>query len=161
VSTSVALIDTSVLCEVVDVPGKSGETELYRALLEEKVAEDESLLLPVTAILETGNHIGQCSADGGRRRKAAEGFVELVISAIKGAVPFRPTPFFEPEAMLNWLAEFPNWVSRSDAKGKGSGFGDLSIQKEWERQCKLNPGRRVYIWSKDQHLQSYDKPPQL
>ena len=33
--------------------------------------------------------------------------------------------------------------------------------KEKERQCLLNPGRRVYIWSNDQHLQAYDRPAEL
>jgi hypothetical protein len=139
----------------------AGHAERYRELLEEKVSANESLLLPVTSIVETGNHIGQCSPSGGLRRRTADRFVELVVNAIRGKLPFRPTPFFEPESMVGWLAGFPDWVARSDGKGKGSGLGDLSIQKEWERQCLLNPGRRVYIWSNDQHLQAYDRPAEL
>jgi predicted ATPase len=34
---------------------------------------------------------------------------------------------------------------------------DLSIQKEWARQCELHPLRRVYIGSLDAHLSSYDR----
>lgn len=146
-------------CEVLEVPGKCGESDLYCKLLDAKVADEEILLLPVTCILETGNHIGQCRVDGNMRRATAERFVETVVKAIKGYMPFTHTQFVEAEKMLEWLQEFPGWVQRNDLKGRGSGFGDLSIIKEWEAQCDFNPGRRVYIWSKDEHLKGYDRLP--
>ena len=160
---SIALIDTSIFCEVLDVPSKASDAGKIRKELERKVAADEVLLLPMTAVIETGNHIGQCSSDGGLRRKVAMRFVGAVLKAMKGKAPFTPTPFFESVALEKWLAEFPEWAVRTDPKGKGSGLGDLTIQKEWDRQRELNPGRRVYIWSKDQHLSSYDtdNPPAI
>ncbi|MFL6196371.1 MAG: hypothetical protein ACJ75H_19480 [Thermoanaerobaculia bacterium] len=105
-----------------------------------KVEAGETLLLPMSVIVETGNHIGQ-NGDGHERREAAERFVRLVHAAIDGKTPFTPTPFFEPEALRVWLAEFPDWAMRTDDKGRGSGLADLTIVKEWERQCALNrPG---------------------
>jgi hypothetical protein len=160
-SASVVLIDTSVLCEVLAVPNLNSNPGGFRKELEEKIKALDTLLLPMTSILETGNHIGQCSMNGQTRRKAAQDFVAFVTRALKGELPFRPTPFFEAEALSLWLAELPDWAMRSDAKGKGSGLGDLTIQKEWVRQCDLNPGRRVYIWSLDAQLQTYDRPPTL
>jgi len=42
----------------------------------------------------------------------------------------------------------------------GAGMGDLSIIKEWERQCALNKARRVFIWSLDGNdLCAYDREP--
>ena len=117
-----------------------------------KVKQKEVLLLPMSAILETGNHIGQ-NGDGRQRRKAAQRFVALIQKAIRGETPFTTTPLFEVEALLEWLEEFPNWA------GRGSGLGDLTILGEWERQCALNPAKRVYIWSTDRHLSSYDRRP--
>lgn len=157
-SASVVLIDTSVLCEVLAVPGLSANAGKFQKELKEKIGASDTLLLPMTSILETGNHIGQCAMDGQIRRKAAQTFVRFVSQALKGDLPFRPTPFFEAEELALWLAELPDWAMRSDTKGKGSGLGDLTIQKEWERQCGLNRGRRVYIWSLDAQLQKYDKP---
>ena len=130
-----------------------------RAEFKRKVEQGESLLLPTTAILETGNHVGQCSSDGGLRRKVAEVFVATVTEALDGRLPFTPTPFDDAAKLKSWLSEFPDWVARTDSKGKGSGLGDLSIRQEWKHQCELNQGRRVYIWSKDKHLSSYDRAP--
>jgi len=40
-------------------------------------------------------------------------------------------------------------------------MGDLFIVKEWERQCDLNAGRRVFVWAYDDHLSRYDRAPVL
>jgi len=146
---SICLIDTSVFCNVVDVPGRNQQKAEVIARLKELVGQRTVLLLPLVAILETGNHIGQLS-DGGRRRQSAERFVKQVSDAIDGKAPWTPTPFVDAPELRAWLAEFPDHASR------GSGLGDLSIIKEWERQRQLNQGRRVFIWAYDQHLSSYD-----
>jgi len=115
-------------------------------------------MLPMTTILETGNHIGQ-NGDGGSRRKAAERFVQQVSSAIAGQSPFTATAFLERAKLLAWLGDFPNWAATVDVKGKGSGLGDLTIFKEWSELCEKFPGRRVYIWSTDMQLAAYDRQP--
>jgi hypothetical protein len=120
------------------------------AELKRLISEKTTLLLPLAAVVETGNHIAQ-HGDGRERRQAAERFGNDVSAAIEGLAPWTPTPFFELDAMRSWLAEFPNHAMR------GLGLGDLSIVKEWERQCRLHPGRRVYIWSLDGHLGGYDR----
>lgn len=145
---SVCLVDTSILCEILQVPNLCGSSEEVLTELETKVRDRESLLLPMSTILETGNHIGQ-NGDGRQRRAAAERFVGMIQQAIEGTAPFTPTPFFEPEALLSWLEEFPKWVMQ------GSGLADLTIFKEFELQCQLHRSRRVYIWSRDRHLSSY------
>ena len=50
-------------------------------------------------------------------------------------------------------------VDYPDHAMQGAGMGDLSIVKEWERQCDLNRARRVLIWSFDEHLAGYDREP--
>ena len=108
-----------------------------------------TLLLPVAAIVETGNHVAR-NRDGNVRRATAVKFVRMVKQAIEGETPFTPTPFLEPAGLLQWLDEFPQFAM------EGMGLGDLSIVKEWEAQCRRFPGRRVFIWSLDRHLASYD-----
>jgi hypothetical protein len=145
---SICLLDTSILCEILEVPNKCGSHRKIYAQMQEKI-ETESLLLPMSSILETGNHIGQ-NGDGRQRRDAAIRFVRFVHEAIGGETPFTPTPFFEPEVLRTWLGEFPDWANR------GAELGDLTIVKEFERQCGLNPRPRlVYVWSLDRHLSSY------
>jgi hypothetical protein len=158
IPVSICLIDTSILCEFLQIPNLCESFEGVDAQMQLKVEARESLLLPMSTILETGNHIGQ-NGDGHQRRDAANRFIDLVRDAIDGRTPFTPTPFFEPEALRNWLGEFPDWAMRTNSKGKGSGLGDLTIVKEWERQCALNRSRRVYIWSTDEHLSTYDRQP--
>jgi len=108
---SVCLIDTGILCEILQVPGKHGNHEEIYNLMARKIGEKEALLLPMSAILETGNHIGQ-NGDGRQRRATAEKFVEFIRQAIRGETPFTPTPFFEAEPLLKWLGEFPDWAGR-------------------------------------------------
>ena len=146
---SICLIDTSVFCNIVDVPGRSQQRVDVLTKLKALARDKAVLLLPLVVILETGNHIGQL-ADGGLRRQASQRFVTQVEAALNGNAPWRPTPFVEATELRSWLAEFPDHASR------GSGFGDLSLIKEWDRQRQLNPLRRVFIWAYDKHLSSYD-----
>lgn len=149
---SICLLDTGILCELLKIPGHCQRPEEIAEALRLKIENRESLLLPMSAIVETGNHIGQIR-EGRQRRFAAERFVQRVQEAIRGDAPFTPTPFFESVALLAWLDEFPDWASH------GSGLADLTIKKEFDRLCQLNRMRRVYIWSLDQHLSSYDRRP--
>ena len=51
------------------------------------------------------------------------------------------------------MADFPDSATRRIS------IGDLSIIKAWERTRIQNRGRRVRIWSLDQHLVGYDSNP--
>jgi len=155
---SVCLIDTSIFCELLAVPNMNRRHREMVEQLAERLKAQETLLLPMTTILETGNHIGQ-NGDGRQRRQAAERFVAQVRLALQGQSPFTPTPLFLREELGGWLGEFPDWAMRSDSRGKGSGLGDLSIVKAFERQCVLTPSRRVYIWSLDEQLAHYERTP--
>jgi len=149
---SICLLDTSILCELLEIPDRCQNPEEISTEFAAKREGDETLLLPMSAIIETGNHIGHLR-NGGRRRTLAEIFIRLVQQAIRGESPFTSTPFFETEALLAWLDDFPDWVNQS------SGLADLTIKKEFDRQCQLNRMRRVYIWSLDRYLSSYDRRP--
>ena len=148
---TVCIIDTSVFCEILKVPGKSQNAKEITAELADRLNDDETLLLPMATILETGNHIGHV-ADGRKRREAALRFIKQVKLALSGDTPFSPTPIQEAQELLEWIDEFPDSATHERT------LGDLSIIKTWEVQCKLCPRVRVYIWSVDRHLSGYDKP---
>lgn len=149
---SVCLVDTGILCEYLQVPNLCGRSKEISAQFKQKLRNNESLVLPVSTLLETGNHIGQ-NGDGRQRREVARRFVQLAEQAVGGEFPFIPTPVFKPRELLDWISHFPDWA------GGGSGLGDLTILKEFERQCEIYRSRRVYIWSTDRHLSSYHREP--
>lgn len=147
---SVHIVDTSVFCNLLDIPGKNQDRNQARDDLEKYIEQGGTLLLPTVAVYETGNHIAQCD-DGRVRRQLAERFSDWVSKALAGDIPFQPTLIHSAEEMARWLGEFPK---HAQAK---IGLGDLSIIKLWESQCELNPARRVRIWAYDDHLQGYDQ----
>jgi hypothetical protein len=151
---TIALEDTSVFCEIVPVPGRSQHRDATLDQFEAYIREEVTLLLPIATILETGNHIGHID-DGHVRRRTAERFVALVQPAlgnVAGPAPWTvPDPLLDPEDLQRYLDEFPDCAMR------GLGLGDLSILKEFERQCELNQAHRVFIWSLDDHLAAYDR----
>ncbi len=108
----------------------------------------------MATIIETGNHIAQ-NGDGTRRRSAAELFVAQIKDALDGNSPFTPIDFLSSEKLKKWLCEYP------DSAMRGTGIGDLSIIKDWERQCDLHKAMRVYIWSLDNHLSAFDRAPRI
>lgn len=146
---AIVLVDTSIFCEILEVPNMCSRVEPTRAELRQRLQRGELLLLPLATIIETGNHIAQ-NGDGRQRRQAAERFAAQVMKALDGSSPFHPTSPMDLDALKAWLGEFPDYATR------GVGLADLSIIKEWERQCDLNQARRVLIWSLDKHLSGYD-----
>lgn len=148
---SVCLIDTSVLCNIVRVPGKCDDADSVMAELRE-MGERAGLLLPVAAVVETGNHVAQ-NGNGRERRTAALALQKVVVDAVEQSAPWRLASPFNADALRDAVAE---WETHAVA---GVGIADRSIILEWERQCELNPGRRVRIWALDGHLAGYDRAP--
>lgn len=151
--SAVVLLDTSVLLEYFSVPGKSKKTNRVEDVFA-KLAEFRKsgcqLLLPVAAIIETGNHISKAKIDGDKRKVLVEKFVECVLDAIDSKTPWTITPWPENLSIREWITDFPSSLE------KGLGFADLSIIKEWERTRAVNPHKRVLIYSLDHHLSSFD-----
>lgn len=146
--SAICLIDTSIFVEILNVPSKANQYSEISRILEEKIKNNESLFLPMSTIIETGNHIAH-NGDGNQRRNCAKRFVEQVRLALDGESPFKPISFLQSEELLQWLEEFPGFAMR------GISLGDLSIIHDFKRLCRQNKHRKVYIWSLDQDLQSY------
>lgn len=148
----IALVDTCVFLNVLDVPGFNQSRQAIIGELAGIIqAQSTNLLLPFAAMLETGNHIAHVS-DGRLRRKYAKFFVEQVQSALAGDAPWTPTQTVDLSDWNQWLSEYP------DRAAQEIGLGDLSIIKEWEAACARHPTYRVRIWTIDGHLSAYDRP---
>lgn len=148
--SAIVLVDTSILLNVLDVHGRNQNREAVLQTLSEHLEQNDHLLLPMAAIVETGNHIAHV-ADGAKRRSAAQRFVAEIRKALQGETPWRPVNFPSNEQVLNWLNDFPNRAT------SGIGFGDLSIIKEWEACCTRHPMSRVKIWALDGDLQGFER----
>jgi hypothetical protein len=149
---SVVLMDTSVFCNILNVEGCNQDHESVIAVLKTFIRQRDTLLLPMAAVIETGNHIAHIP-DGELRRQTAVRFSGQVKEAITGNAPWTAMRFWEPEQLLSWLADFPDHAMRK------IGMGDLSIIRDWESMRALHRERRVLIWSLDSDLASYDRVP--
>jgi hypothetical protein len=148
---TICIVDTSVFCNVLDIPHKNQHRATATATLRRYIGEDFALLLPLAAIFETGKHISHLP-DGRLRRDTAKRFVKQVRGAVDGRAPWRTTPIPRPEDLAIWLDEFPERAMC------GLSLADLSMIKLFEQQCALNPARRVFIWSYDEDdLSAYDR----
>lgn len=149
---AVAIVDTSIFCNVLNIPHMNSERTQVMQELENLLEERINLLLPMAAVYETGNHIAQLS-DGRNRRKFAEIFIEQVKRAIKGEAPWQVMQLPDIKDVGKWLSDFP------DSAMRGAGMGDLSIIKEWEKMIGKTPNHRIFIWSLDGDLKGYDHMP--
>ena len=154
--SSICLIDTSIFLEILNVPNYNQHRALVLEDFRTYAQSGCTFLLPMAAILETGNHIAQ-NGDGTMRRITALRFVKEVKEAFTGVAPWRTTTFPNTAEIMLWIDQFPDLAGKNKApdKQEGTSFGDLSIIAEFNKSCKLFPMSEVFIWSLDRYLQSY------
>lgn len=148
----IVIVDTSILLNVLDVPGFNQDRETVFETFEQYIEEEATLLIPLGAVLETGNHIAQLS-NGNQRWCYAKAFRDQIKKALTGEAPWNLVPLQDLEQLKSWLNEFPE-----SAKGK-VGLVDLSIINAWKAERKRHPLSHVRIWSLDDHLQGYHHKP--
>jgi len=141
------IIDTSVFLNILDIPGYNQERLAVISNFGVYINNNDKFFLPYPALLETGNHIAQLN--GNLKFTMAKKFVKEIKLALNDEVPYKPLKFPDKSDLLGWIEDFP------EIAGKGIGFGDFSIIKDWEEQVKMFPSWSVRIWSLDQHLQGY------
>lgn len=148
--SAIVIVDTSILLNILDVPGRNESREEVLAELEALIETGDHLFIPMSAIVEVGNHIAQLSS-GAQRRSTAERFVAEVRKALADEAPWKPINFPSNLEVLGWLDAFP------DAAMRGLGMGDLSIKKEWETLCSKYRMSRVRVWALDEDLAGLDR----
>ncbi|ROS65449.1 hypothetical protein EDF42_1873 [Curtobacterium sp. PhB172] len=85
--SAISFIDTSVLCNLVPVPGFDQQREKVLQEMAERLDGGEEFILPITSVIETGNHIAQLSS-GGVRREAASKLDTLLRFICDGQAPW-------------------------------------------------------------------------
>lgn len=88
IKMNVRFIDTSIMLNLLEVPGRCAEKERvneeWRFILEKK----ETLIMPIATIIETGNHIAHI-ADGTARRSITLKFQEYLRKTADSLAPWQ------------------------------------------------------------------------
>lgn len=150
-------IDTSILDHIVAVPGKSKEGEEREQVLrdlKERTKAGHTFLLPITAVVETGNHISKVKV--GNRRAAAERFANILRMVVEGKAPWVLDEVQWDGVFLQTFLDGDgtgeSWVNLASRGAIGG--GDLSILVERQQYCERT-GRAlsvVGIWTLDKEL---------
>lgn len=152
----VAIIDTSLLCCWVDVPGRATagsppdrwDRNRTEAEIRDHVDDGFELILPITTLIEAGNHIAHSSGD---RYVVASRFTDIIEKSTNGERPW--TPFLDNFVILNSeslnkiVSEWP------EAAARNLSLGDFLITLVADYYAKS--GFLVRILSSDAQLRSY------
>lgn len=148
---NVRIIDTSVLVNILDIPNMNqNHTEAmdeFKTLIK---SNQDTLILPLATIIETGNHIAHIS-DGNIRREKAGLFAKYLEKTAKGEAPWEYyCRELDKNDLLIMANEFPNCATRE------TGIGDMSIIRAYEKyKAEIPAVGNIMIWSFDGHLQGY------
>ena len=84
---SVVFVDTSILCNLVPVPGRDQDREHVQQELKLRLSRREEFILPITTVVETGNFIAQLD-NGGLRRSTAQRLADILRLICAGRAPW-------------------------------------------------------------------------
>ena len=98
--SEIVIVDTSVLINVLDVPGFNQHRAEVFERFEYLVDAGASFLLPMAAIFETGDHIADLR-DGRQRRRYADIFRNRMREALEGEAPWVPIRFPESRELAH------------------------------------------------------------
>jgi hypothetical protein len=155
-SQRITFIDTSVLVNIVPVPGRDQHRAQVLEEFRERYTATEQFILPITSVIETGNHIAQL-ATGDRRRSAAHRFSEILEQVIEGRLPFVLHDVAWGSDFLRRLVDgSTSEIPLVEHATQGVGTGDLCILTEREMyQRRLGATADVQIWTLDQGLHAH------
>jgi hypothetical protein len=155
VSRQVTFIDTSVLVEVLKVPGKNQRYAEITAELRERLEARQSMILPTAAIIETGNHIAHVD-DGGQRRSLAEGLARLLKATVAESAPWTLNGGrWDGDLLLAICGGARGCPSLPEMAAQRIGVGDVSILAEAEAYERRVADVAVCIWTLDVGLSAY------
>ena len=156
-SRRVLILDTSVLCCWLKVPGKEEagpvddrwNHDRIDALLKQERAKNSTFVLPIATLIETGNHIAQ--APSHRFERASD----LAIYLCEAADAKSPWAAFTDQSPL-WQAENLRTVAASwpELAKSGTSIGDATIKDVAEYYAKA--GYLVEILTGDAGLKAYE-----
>lgn len=152
---NVVFIDTSVLCNLVPVPGRDQHRSAVQEELKRRLERNDSFVLPITAVIETGNFIAQLN-DGGVRRSTARTMEKLLRLVCEEKAPWVlhdvawNREFLEQ--FLNGADTCIDYMAHAQAR---LGAGDLCILVERQRY-QSRTKIKAEIWTLDKGLGAHN-----
>jgi hypothetical protein len=158
--SKVLIIDTSILCVYLGVPGKETcgydndkwdqKRVIERFQVEEK--QGTKFILPLATIIETGNHIAQANS---RRYEIAQTFADILVKVADGIIPWQVfttevEELWTPEQLKQLATEWPSLASRKIS------IGDATIKTVAEYYAKTSSTLQVEIFTGDGGLKAYE-----
>jgi hypothetical protein len=154
----IMIIDTNIMCVWLKVPGKTNagtgnmwNYENVSAHIEEEIRKGTKLCLPMTSVIETGNHIAHAT---GNKAPSADELKNMIIKSAKGNDPW---VVFEYQ---NWLWEADKLTElattwNEEVKQKEHALGDAIIVEIAKHYSSLNFD--VEIFTGDNLLKDYER----
>lgn len=155
-SKRVLILDTSVLCCWLQVPGKEEagpqndrwNHARINELLEQERAKNSTFVLPIATLIETGNHIAQASHHRFERAGSLANYLREAADAQSPWAAFTDqSPLWQAESLRALADSWPEL-----AKG-GTSIGDATIKDVAEYYAKA--GYHVEILTGDAGLKAY------
>ena len=152
------ILDTSVLCVYLNVPGFetcTGSIELTTDIAQQEVENRRlngwNFVLPVASVIETGNHISQCD---GNRFDLANELVVLLKKALEGESPW----IVFSDNIDIWKAENSAWLDDwADHAAAGLSIADKTMA--YIADDYSMKGYEVEIFTCDEQLKAYQPEP--
>ena len=153
----ILIIDTNIMCVWLKVPGRetAGKENEWTydkvsKYIDEEIKKGTKLCLPITSVIETGNHIAHVR---GNRENAANAFADIIEKSASGETPwivFDQQNYLWEKDKLQELAK--EWCEI--VKDKEHAFGDAIIVKIAEY---YSPTFDVEIFTADQFLKEFER----
>lgn len=156
-TSRVLVLDTSVLCCWLQVPGKETagpaadvwDHGRIDALLKDEEAQGSTFVLPIATLIETGNHIAQCAGD---RYALAATLGQHLAAAADSKSPWaafsEQSVLWDTEALKTLATEWPPLAAASMS------IGDATIKAVAEYYASAR--FHVQILTADEGLKSYE-----
>ncbi|MCP4701342.1 MAG: hypothetical protein GY862_31480 [Gammaproteobacteria bacterium] len=159
----ILVIDTSILCVWLGIPGKDTcgpvhdrwDKKRVKKIIREEEKFGTMFVLPLATLIETGNHIAQ-AAD--RRFEQAQKLTDYLVKAVDGKIPWAPftnqSVLCDEAGLRKLAAEWPPLAAKKLT------IGDATIKQVAEYYARI--GRyEVEIFTGDGGLKHYQpsRPP--
>jgi len=143
----VVFIDTTVLLNVLNVPGNTDSPSAHDrdvAQFNKLLHAGAQLVLPLTTVIETGNAIAKVTMD---RNRYIEQFVKFLRGSMASESPWLATGETTSAALLSRMVDGGE-VELADLMRSGVGTGDAAIMAEVaELKTRIPSATPVRIWT--------------
>lgn len=153
----VVFIDTSVLLNILKVPDKAQNVEAVKAQLTSYHQNGSTLLLPITAVIETGNHIAQIKGHKYEKKTCAQKFSDMLGAVSTGDAPWAPNELTWNSTFITRIISGVNTGQRLEhlLEAGRFGAGDLAILAEAQEYKDRSRISKVEIWTLEDEIYSF------